>query len=89
MMVLIGIEILEGEILGNLALEAAVRIETGAKCLKRFAAIAAKSAKYLLDPQVVNRFTAAIVLRKWVTEDPIHEDLMIGIVPPRLRAEQN
>ena len=38
------------------------------KCSRLSAQTAEKSVKFLLDPQTVNRFTAVIVLKKWVIE---------------------
>jgi adenylyl- and sulfurtransferase ThiI len=50
----------------DLLLEAAV-VGTE-KCFRLFAVTAEKNAKFLLSPQTVNRFIAAIVLKKWAEE---------------------
>jgi len=66
-----------------------VRIEADARCLKQFAATAKKSARFLLDPQTVNRFIAVIVLKKWVVaEEAIHGGLMTGAVLPKLKVDR-
>ena len=69
-----------------------VRIGVGVKCLKRFAVTAEKNAKYLLDPQMASRFTAAIVLKKWAEGAtdrlPIDPDLMTGLADLRHKVDR-
>jgi len=48
--------------------EAGVTIEETEKCLMLPAATVENRAKFLLDPQMVNLFTAAIVLKRWAEE---------------------
>jgi hypothetical protein len=58
------------------------------KCLMPPAVTAAKIAKFLLDPQTVNRFTAVTVLRKWeMAEEVIQGGLTTGIVHPKHMAD--
>jgi hypothetical protein len=66
--------------------EAGVTIEETEKCLTLPAAIVEKLARFLSDPQTVNRFTAAIVLRKWAEEATGHQttDQDLTIEPPVL-----
>ena len=47
-----------------------------AKCLKQHVVTVEKNVKFLLDQQMVNRFIAVTVLRKWETAAEVKEDMM-------------
>jgi len=48
--------------------------EAQEKCLKQPAVTAARNAKFLLDQQMANRFTALTVLKKWEMADAVTQD---------------
>lgn len=60
------VDLVEAEAL----LSAVIEVETEAidLCLRLSAAIVERLAKFLLDPQTVNRSTVVTVLRKWAIE---------------------